>query len=88
MLSLGIVFAFGLDFLKLFGGHALADPAPVHLHAAIGKVGIHDHVRPSLHHVYELIVDVPIADAMREVVDARSENSLGILQRIDMSDRL
>ena len=86
-LSLRIVFAFRLNFLKLFGRHALTKPASVHLHSAVGKVRVDDHIGLCLHHIDEFVVNVLVPDAMSEGVDARAQDSLRIFERKDMSYR-
>src|SRR5207249_6389829 len=87
LLGFGIILRVCLNFLKLRGGHTVAEPAPVSLHTAIRKVRIHNEIRLGFHQFDVLIVDVLVPDAVGEIIDARPEDSLRILQGKNMSDR-
>jgi hypothetical protein len=61
-------------------------PLEIRHHSAIGQVGAEHQVRTLLHERHELIVDVPVAHAVREGVDARAHQPPGVLQGEDMRD--
>ena len=67
--------------------YTVAEPGPVRLHTAIRKVRVHNEIRLGLYQFDVFIVDVLVPDAVREIIEARSEDGLRILQRKDMSDR-
>ena len=87
LLGFGIVLGVCLNFLKLRGGHTVAEPAPVRPHTAIRKVRVHNEIRLGLNQFDVLIIDVLVPYAVREIVQACPEHCLRIFQRKDMSDR-
>ena len=72
------------ELVDLGGRQARPQPAQVRLHAAVRQVGREDQVRTLLEHRHQLVVDVLVANAVRERVEPGADEPLGVLQIEDV----
>ena len=83
-LSFGPVGVLLLELGKLGGRQGRLQPAQIHLHAAIRKVRPEHQVWPGLEHGDGFVVDVLVADAVREGVEIGAHQSFRIVHVEDV----
>src|SRR5262249_38103970 len=83
-LRLRIVFVGLLDLREFCGRKARPQPAPVLLHPAIREIGCQGEVRTRLEHGHRLVVDVFVANAVRERVEPGAHETLRIVHVEDV----
>ena len=68
------------ELRELLGRKAGPQPAQVHLHAPVRQVRREDHVRTLLEHRHQLVVDILVANSVRERVDSGADEPLRVLE--------